>query len=366
MRLRIRAIIGTATLSVVTVGCGSPSPSVPHYGPTPAAPTPITPEPVNSSSAAFTTRALGPNAEPSNPIGGFPLPAYPVNGPSPVTSLSDPRIREVPEVDGARIASLLPSRPLKPQSLDTLQSTLARTRFNSVPSGGTEHSALGPYWSGSNLNGIFDYIPFPYENGYSYTPNKNDTIFVSSSPDGDPTSCVEFGISLVYQTVSFYAVNQCSNSNYAQGYLPNTTVANHQITSAMFQKYENRQNGQATVEEIKQSDGLHLYIYNYSNSTYDDALGYAVTGNDPTSGGMWLATEYYLAPGTCPNNESWEAWVQEIYPVGGSGFQTPSSAPGTGEEPPASCMVYNSTSGTSPYWDLTPIYNTTGYSLSTH
>jgi hypothetical protein len=58
-----------------------------------------------------------------------------------------------------------------------------------------------------------DYIPFPYENGYSYTPSSNDIIYVSSSPDGDPTSCIEFGISMSGQTASFYADNQCQNSN---------------------------------------------------------------------------------------------------------------------------------------------------------
>jgi hypothetical protein len=238
--------------------------------------------------------------------------------------------------------------------------------MNTVPSGSQEHSALGPWWSNSNFTGYMDYIPFPYENGYNYTPSSNDIIYVSSSPDGDPTSCIEFGISMSGQTVSFYADNQCQNSNYGTGFLPNATVANHQITQSVFDDYDNRQNGEATVEEVKLSDGLHLYIYNYSNSTWVDALGYAVTGSDPTSAGMWLATEYYLEPGTCPNNDSWNAWVQYINPVGGPGWENPPySAPAVGASGPDSCMTWNSTNGTTPYWELIPIYNTTGYTLST-
>jgi hypothetical protein len=231
---------------------------------------------------------------------------------------------------------------------------------------------MGPLWADSGLQGYEDDIPFPWNDGYQYTPSTNDTIYISSSPQVDPTSCLEFGIALNYTSTEFYVFNQCENGNCPyftflnssnQSCPVNTGIPSTQISQTMFNTYVNQSTGEATVLEEMMSDGLHVYLWDYSTSTWDDVLGFGVTGNNPTSGGMWLATEYYLQAGTCPSNVQYYAYVNQMN--SGSGWTAASSAPYLGSSGPDSCLDWwpSGNTWTNPVFLQSPIYSMTGYSL---
>jgi len=199
---RFSALLLVASLAACSGG-SSTSPTAPEPSSTVPNPSPIYPVTQPSIAAAATrgtdATAVAPSA--INPLAEFtPLPV-PGWVPPPVTSLSDSRIHLLAPATYAQALVgaaapptplVPPDRPLYPTAISSKEnfSTSLRTRDNTIPSaGGQQHAALGELWYESGLLGYEDEIPFPFENaGYKYTPSTNDTIFISSSPDGDPVT----------------------------------------------------------------------------------------------------------------------------------------------------------------------------------
>ena len=235
--------------------------------------------------------------------------------PLPLLSLADRRLRFVRQAATATVTPHPPLRPLRPADI---LATAARTRENVVAgcSTCTESTALGPLWIDSHLNGYEMFIPWVPTNLPGLALTTGEYIFLSSSPDTDPDSCLEFGLSLQpTNQVWFYVFNQCQDGNQNTRIFLSGPIATQPITTATYYTYDH--NGQALVEEIKLADGLHVLLWNYLRGTWDDTIGYGVTGNGESTG-LWPATEYDVPAGdTCPTIPfTWETTLYGWEPAG--------------------------------------------------
>lgn len=367
---------------VSLTGCGGSSRT-----PTPP---PDSPGPVQSAQSFRQINSSSDSASASPTASAIPAPISltvtpPPTAPTPPArapvSLSDPLIRMATAPPDAAVSVLPPpQRPLLPSSGSALSTSRThrllsgvRKPLNAVNSPDLndppyEHIAMGVLWSGSNLQGVEVDIPFPQQNGYQYTPS-GDIIYISDSPEVDPTLCVEFGIELSNTASSFYVFNQCQGGNESYFTFLSGPIANHAISQSMSNSYLNSSTGEATALEQVMSDGLHVYLWNYPNGTWDDTLGYGVTGNNTSSGGLWPATEYYLETGSCPSNQQWSEFVSQMN--SGSGMTAAWSSGGVALSSGSDdCLEWGPTdfpggSWTAPVWVESPIYSETGFSLVT-
>jgi hypothetical protein len=343
--------------------------------------------PLVSSGCAATSQAVPAGIPPVPDRAGTQM--ILVNGvsyPAPPTSDFDPRVRHLqpsPQsetVEHRPVPILirpfgfqLPGRGSEAVGMRP-QNVIPPGDVNSVSNGVPEqHTSMGVYFNDpKGFQGIYMQIPFPPPvSGYTYVPS-NDTVYASDSPEGDPISCVEFGIRFNGTLESFYAYDQCANGNYPQYNWLTGTIANENqpITQAEYNTYG--YNGSALVYERKNGNGLSLFIWNQQLGSWDDALGYAVTGSQASSLGLWTATEYYLQAGSCPTQQlstggSYAAQLLLVW-NGSTWVNPPNAKAGTVASPSPSCEVWNSFAFVPPFYELKPLYlgsNVNGYELYT-
>jgi hypothetical protein len=278
------------------------------------------------------------------------LPPAPLPAPSPITSLADPRI-------------VMAAAPAVATGVPVLQPIVAPSGPVSQPANtaaSTKVAGMGLQWQDSGYDGYYFYLPVPVQSGYLYT-TPGDYLQITSSLDADPISCLAFGIMVSGSLSDFYVQNFCQNGNQPYGYL----LADIPVTQAFSDAYAypDQAGSFMEVEEVKQSDGLHVYLSDAANGgvSYVDILGYGVTGTDPASKGLWPGAEYSVASTSCssallaPSPASFWPYLGEVYD--GTTWTLPKNSPtqdATFGSP--TCEVWGTPTKTdvAPYYDVTP------------